>query len=310
MNDIELKQIALNKISNYLQESGRQILDPTDGKLDDSIVFSLFEKLSIEMSHEEKLFPTTADTLMASWKLGHSSVIYDPVLDRIVSHARLAQATTHELNSQLELPYNTPKVFELGTVYTTPELRGDSLHTSTITILNLYDIFSRLHCSDHIIIGTLTNAKVAKLLSKSINFGIRTLLVNHNEHYIGALTCVCEPDQPLKGHGHHHGLHACTVRTDKGGIEIKTEDIRTEATNNHIEISEDGSLDEGACFMFIAGQDSALALFKTNILNRFGIGEGGVVLDQETTMQNFINALNSLNYYGSALTSSTEHQEA
>lgn len=51
MNDIELKQIALNKVSNYLRESGRQILDPTDPTLDDAVVFSLFEKLSIEMSH-------------------------------------------------------------------------------------------------------------------------------------------------------------------------------------------------------------------------------------------------------------------
>lgn len=311
MNNLNLeqrKENAVNSIQNYLQLTGRQILDPHDVSLDRIKIRQLFDQLSVDMSNEDKLFPTNGETLMASWELGHSSAIYDPVLNRIVSHARLAQSTTHELNSQLDLPQDTPRVFELGTVYTIPELRGDVNHTSTITILNLYNIFCRLHCDEHIIIGTLTNAKVAKLMSKSINFGIRTVLVNHNEDALGALTCVCEPEQPLGGSGHHHGLNACTVRTSKSGIRINTDELTQQAIEHEIEIAHDGDLDDGSCFMFVAGTNETLNIFHANIINRFGINSDGAILGTEQTMNNFISALNSINYYGSALTSVNEHE--
>jgi len=311
MNDIQFNpnpEAAVLKIQDYLASTSRQILDPSDQTLDRVKVLQLFEQLSTDMRSEDKLFPTSGETLMASWELGHSSVIYDPSLDRIISHARLAQSSTHELNSQLELPNNTPRVFELGAVYTSPEFRGDKLHTSVVTIFNLYNIFCRLHCEDNIIIGTLTNAKVARLLSRSIFYGIRTVLVNHNEDPLGALTCVCEPSQPLGGKGHQHGLNACTIRTEKTGIKIASENLIEETEVNGIQISEDGSLDDGSCFMFVAGTSDTLGRFHANILNRFGIAQGGEVLSTEQTMINFIDALNGLNYYGSALTAVNEHE--
>lgn len=297
------------KLKEYFDKTGRVFLSPSVLDILDedqtTELWNSFKDLQQAMSLETKLYPVPAETLFASWKSGHASIVYDPETNQIVSYSRIVPIGTSHLYSQIGLSDLTPNVYELGTVFTRPEFRGDEHKTARHCIANLYRIFADMHADNSIIIGTLTNEKVFSLFSEGLVYGINTRLVNHvseNAMYLGPTTCVCKIDEPLRGRGVAEGIHVCDVRT-KRDFDIGVEEINIgENLGGIINVDEKGSLDGGACHMFISVQSNeALTRFMASVSNIFGRRDGEV-LDYKQTMQNFIEALKRVDYFGNALT--------
>src|ERR1700730_6883151 len=95
----------------YTNLTNRLILQPipdTGDPVIEAEINGIFERLHMDMLTEPKLYPVGVETLITSWRAGLSSVVYDPLLKRIISHARLAPLSTPNSQSELGLPLETP----------------------------------------------------------------------------------------------------------------------------------------------------------------------------------------------------------
>lgn len=261
--------------------------------------FSLFDDLANRIAQEPAMFPVQADTLYNSWTNRKAVAIYDEYQGRIKAFARLGPLLESQTKEQLGMGADTPNVWELGSVYVSPEYRGDGI-TADEVMEEMFGLIKELQeTSGDIVLGTLVDIRMLKKLRSSSNQDIRTILTNPfgsvsdeiKTNSLGMLTCVC--DSPNKK-GVQHGQNECLTRTDS--LEhFDLDNLNNAIQTKQIQIADDGGL--GACYMFVMGNTENLFQFERAVTNRFGFGENGQVLPTEETMHRFRQELIDIQYF-------------
>jgi GNAT superfamily N-acetyltransferase len=138
-----------------------------------------------------------------NFNTGRAVFYIDNETGEAVGYCRMIESIAQELVQQLGLNGLLPEIFELGTVFVNPAFRGRGLSTALvngIAQLNLEAFRNR----QKLLIGTTTSLTMLNSLRPVNRFGIQFYTGNTSAvDYIEAVTCMCNPDEPLGGTGTH-----------------------------------------------------------------------------------------------------------
>ncbi len=164
-------------------------------------IAELSMQISELVGHEDKMMHPNPEAIAESFYAG-KGVFYVNEKSEAIAFCRLIPLLNCEQIENLGLTGICPEVYELGTVIVSTEYRNQGIGKQVVKAIhqiNSEAIFN----NEMLIIGTTTTIPMLKslrVLNPVINFFAGSTC---RLKFIEALTCMCEPSEPLGGTGVH-----------------------------------------------------------------------------------------------------------
>ncbi len=245
----------------------------------DTVVAGINDE-SAALLHVEK------SSLTASFEAAMSAVIAErisPTEAEALAHVRFSPLLDPMLIEQLELPSDTPQLWEIGTGYADQRIRGNGYYTDMRN--GLLEMYAEQIISGNILIlGTTKAAPVVRVLKASEQVGLPAHITHHSTFpRISALTCVCTGDF---GHGYQYGMDACDKRLSSDIIPVgEIWDAKDKVRISTIPVSERNGSSIIPCTKYLHGPLETAHRLNDILTKRF------------PQPQMMVDQLQKLNYY-------------